>query len=114
MIISLYPQRRDDALTLSLHGERLTVSGDTLDLSTVPDGATVPMEAIENPFIAGAIERIDGELHVSLLLPCSTPFGVFDETGKMRAPYELSVHNDGEIELPQEPAQPQEDTPNAN
>lgn len=114
MKIILYPQRRDDELTLSLQGERLTVSGDVLDLSTIPDGATVPMEAIDNPFIAGPIERIDGELRISLLLPRSTPFGVFDETGKMRPPLEVTVTQDGDISLPVEPKSDQEAEANAD
>jgi len=114
MKITLYPQRRDDELTLSLHGEHLTVSGDVLDLSTIPDGATVPMEAIDNLFIAGPIERIDGELRVSLLLPQSSPFGVFDEAGMMRPPYDLVINQDGDISLPVEPKAKQEEQSNAD
>jgi len=114
MKLILYPQRRDDELSLSLNGERLTISGDVLDLSTIPDGATVPMEAIDNPFICGPIERIDGELHVSLLLPRATPFGVFDEEGTMRQPFEVTVTQDGEISLPVEPKADQEEEANAD
>lgn len=114
MKIIFYPQRRDDELSLSLQDEHLTISGDVLDLSTIPDGATVPMEAIDNPFVCGPIERIDGELHISLLLPRSTPFGVFDDDGKMRPPCELSISQDGEIALPVEPKANQEDEPNAD
>lgn len=114
MKIILYPQRRDDELSLSLQGERLTISGDVLDLSNIPDGATVPMEAVDNPFIAGPIERIDGELRVSLLLPRATPFGVFNEAGRMRQPFEVTVTQDGEISLPVEPKANQEDEANAD
>lgn len=114
MKIILYPQRRDDELTLSLQGQRLTVSGDVLDLSKIPDGATVPTEAIDNPFVCGPIERIDGELRVSLLLPRAAPFGVFDEVGKMRPPYELAISQDGDIALPVEPKANQKDEANAD
>lgn len=114
MKIIFYPQRRDDELTLSLHGERLTVSGDVLDLSGIPDGATVPMEAIDNPFICGPIERIDGELRVSLLLPRATSFGVFDEAGTMRPPIEVTITQDGNIALPVEPTAKKEDEANAD
>ncbi len=114
MKITLYPQRCDDKLTLALQGERLTVSSDVLDLSAIPDGATVPMEAIDNPFICGPIERIDGELSVSLLLPRAAPFGVFDEAGKMREPYELIITQDGDIALPVEPKANQEEEANAD
>lgn len=109
MKLILFPQRRDDELSLSLQGEILTISGDMLDLSSVPEGATVPMEAIDSPFIIAPIERINGELHVSLLLPQSTPFGVFDEIGNKRPPYNLTVDRDGDIALPVEPVAPQEE-----
>lgn len=114
MKITFYPQRRDDELTLFLQGENLTVSGDILDLSTIPDGATVPMDAIDNPFICGPIDRIDGELCVNLLLPRNTPFGVFDEAGRMRQPFEVTVTRDGDIALPIEPKANQEDEANAD
>ncbi len=114
MKIILYPQRRDDNLTLSLQGERLTISGDVLDLSTIPDGATVPMAAIDNPFVCGPIERIDGELRVSLLLPRATPFGVFDKVGQIRQPIEITVMQDGDISLPVEPKANQEEKSNAD
>lgn len=114
MKITLYPQRRDDELTLSLLGDRLTVSGDVLDLSGIPDGATVPMEAIDNPFICGPIERINGDLHVRLLLPRSSPFGVFDDAGTMRQPLEVTVTQDGDISLPVEPKATQGEEANAD
>lgn len=114
MKIIFYPQRRDDELTLSLRGERLNISGDVVDLSSIPDGATVPMEAIDNPFVAGPIERIDGELCVSLLLPRSTPFGVFDEAGTMRPPFEVTITRDGDIALPVEHTVNQEEEANAD
>lgn len=114
MKLFLFPQRRDDELSLSTQGERLNVSGDVLDLSAIPDGATVPMAAIDNPFIASPIERINGELRISLVLPRSTPLGVFDEIGNARQPYELTVNGDGDIALPVEPKAKSEDEANAD
>lgn len=69
MRISLSPQRRDDTMTLSKAGDVLTINGEVFDFSSIPDGATLPAEAIACDFIAGPVERIDGDLHVSLILP---------------------------------------------
>lgn len=96
MIIKLFPQRRGDALTVSKSGDALTINGDVFDFSSLPDGATLPRDAISCPFIAGDVERTDGELVVSLILPhgrAPSPAVAF--------PSDLVGVADGPVELPQ-------------
>ena len=69
MIIGFSPQRRDDALSLSRIGQTLVVNGDPIDFSPIPNGATLPAGAIASEWIAGDVHRIDGRLHVTLVLP---------------------------------------------
>lgn len=69
MTIKLSPQRRDNQLTVTKQGDKLTINGAEYDFSDLPDGATLPAEAIDCEYIRGDVERIDGELHVTLLLP---------------------------------------------
>lgn len=69
MRISFSPQRRDDRLTLSRSGDALTINGAALDLSGVPEGAILPRDAIASEWIARDVRRVDGRLHVCLLLP---------------------------------------------
>jgi hypothetical protein len=69
MRISFSPMRRDDALTVSKAGDVLTINGDPVDFSVIPDGASLPAAAVSNEFVVGTIERIDGDLHVTLILP---------------------------------------------
>lgn len=84
-----------ETLSLSKAGETLTINGETFDLSGIPDGATLPAEATESHWFAGPIERIDGELHVTLVLPhplIPEPWQAFPEP--------MTVTEDGPIDVP--------------
>ncbi|MGV1943518.1 hypothetical protein ACQZ5D_23825 [Agrobacterium sp. 22-211-1] len=69
MIISLSPQRRDDLLSVTKAGEILSINGESFDFSSLPDGATIPAETIPCELISGPVERVDGELHITIILP---------------------------------------------
>lgn len=103
MHISFSPQRRDDVLTVSKAGDVLTINGDPVDFSIIPDGATLPAAAIGNEWIAGPVERIDGVLHVTLLLPHGP-----DPSPAVAFPEPITVAADGPIAVPADP-QPQEE-----
>ena len=69
MNITLIPQRRDDTLAVSKQGDTLTVNGTAYDFSVIPDGATLPASAVNCQHLTGSVERINGVLNLSLLLP---------------------------------------------
>lgn len=70
MILTLSPVRMDDTLTASVAGDVLTLNGEALDFAPLPSGATLPREAVDNPWIAGDVTRaMDGTLTVPLILP---------------------------------------------
>ena len=103
MRISFSPQRRDDTLTVSKSGDTLTINGDLVDLSAIPDGATLPAGAIDSEWIVGPVDRIGGVLHVKLVLPHGAnalPSVAFAEA--------ITV-TDGSIEIPHDP-EPEEAT----
>ena len=95
MILKLSPQRRDDTLTISKSGDAITVNGVTYDFSPLPDGATLPREAIDCEWICGNVERVNGELVIPILLPHGP-----DASEAARFPEPLSVANDGQVVLP--------------
>lgn len=97
MRIFFSPQRRDDALTLVRSGDTLVVNGDAVDLSVVPDGTTLPASAIDNDWIVGKVERIDGVLHVTVLLPHAA-----NPPQAVAFPEPITVTQDGPIEMPQD------------
>ena len=96
MHITLSPQRRDDTLAISKQGDTLTINGTAFDFSVIPDGATLPASAVDCPFITGDIERINGVLHLTLLLPTG-------QNASQAANFPVPIINpaDGNLELPQ-------------
>jgi hypothetical protein len=96
MKITLSPQRRDDNLQVIKSGDTLTINGTAYDFSVVPDGATLPRDAVDCPWLASDVERIDGVLHLTLLLPNSA---TASEAARFPAP--IINPADGALELPQ-------------
>ena len=98
MRISFSPMRRDGALTVSKAADKLTVNGKVLDFTSLPDGATLPAEAISSEWIAGPVERIDGELHVTLILPHGP-----SPSAAVAFPEPITVTANGAIAVPHDP-----------
>jgi hypothetical protein len=95
MIINLSPQRRDDALEVSKAGDVLTINGAVFDFSSLPDGASIPHGIVPCEFIAGSVERIDGKLSLTLLLPHGA-----NAPQVMRFPGSITDPPDGDVALP--------------
>lgn len=98
MHITLSPQRRDDTLTATLIGDVLTLNGQAFDFGPLPEGATLPAEAIDSDWIAGPVSRIDGELHLTLRLPHGP-----NPSRAVAFPEPIHVSEDGPIALPFDP-----------
>lgn len=96
MKITLAPQRRDDTLAVSKQGDTLTINGEAFDFSVIPDGATLPASAVACEFIAGPVERINGVLQISLILPHGP-----NPSQAVAFPEPLINPADGVLELPQ-------------
>jgi len=69
MRISLSPIRMDAGLVVSKVGDMLTINGETFDFSDLPDGATIPAGEVPCEWIVGPVERVDGDLRLTLILP---------------------------------------------
>ena len=96
MHITLAPQRSDDTLTVSKSGDTLTINGTTYDFSVIPEGATLPAEAVDCAFVTDKIERINGVLHLTLILPHGA-----NASEAARFPQPIIDPADGPLELPQ-------------
>lgn len=72
MKISLSPQVGSKLPALSLFkgdGDLFTVNGEAFDFSSLPDGATLPADAVDSEYFVGDVERVNGDLQFTLLLP---------------------------------------------
>lgn len=94
--LTFSPQCRSDVLQVSVAGDVLTLNGVAFDFMDLPEGATLPREAIDSPWIAGDVQRFDGILQLPLLLPITA-----DASDAARFPQPLTVTQDGPVELPQ-------------
>ena len=95
MHIKLIPQRRNDTLDVSKQGDTLTINGIAYDFSVIPDGATLPASAVDCEHISGNVERINGVLHLSLILPHGP-----NPSQAVAFPEPLINPADGVLELP--------------
>lgn len=95
MHLTIIPQRRDDAIAVSKQGDALTINGSAYDFSVIPEGATLPASAVDCEFITGNIERINGVLHISLILPHGT-----NPSQAVAFPAPIINPPDGVLELP--------------
>ena len=96
MRITLSPTRSDAPLSISKQGDALTINGVTYDFSVIPDGATLPASAVDCEYITGSVERINGVLQISLVLPHGP-----NPSQAVAFPEPLINPADGVLELPQ-------------
>ena len=95
MKINLSPIRSDRALEISKTGETLTINGIPYDFSQLPDGATLPREAIDCEWIVSDVNRINGEIELTILLPHGA-----NASHEARFPEPIVMYNDGQVVLP--------------
>ena len=96
MRVSFSPIRWDADLHLYKSGDTLTINGDVLDFSDLPNGGEYPPTSIDNPFVIGGVSRLDGVIHITVLLPYSNP----DAPAEVIFPKPIEVTTDGDIVLP--------------
>ncbi|WEZ90470.1 tail fiber assembly protein [Pseudomonas sp. NyZ480] len=94
MIIKLSPVRSDAGLSVVKSGDILEVNAVALDFSCLADGATLPGQAVGCEFVIGPVERINGELVLTLMLPHAA-----DASPAARFPVDL-YPADGQVQLP--------------
>ena len=69
MKLNFSPMRHDTPLSLERAGDVLTINGTAFDFGPLEDGATLPRDAVACDVLASDVERIDGDLHLTLILP---------------------------------------------
>ncbi|WP_028035881.1 hypothetical protein [Chelativorans sp. J32] len=108
MRINLSPLFTEDPLTVSKQGDALTINGEVFDFSDLPDGATIQngyvTKVIPCDWIVGPVSRIDGELHLTLVLPHGP-----NPSQAVAFPDPIADPADGEIQLPRDPEPEEED-----
>lgn len=99
MIIKLCPFAQlpgaPTQLAVSRNHDVLTIDGEVFDFTQLPEGATLPAEAVESEHFFGPVERIDGHLRLTLRLPHGP-----NPPEHVAFPEPIHVTKDGPITLP--------------
>lgn len=95
MHITFIPQRRSDTVSVAKSGDVLTIGGKSFDFTSLPDGATIPTGVVPSDWITGPVEREDGNLRLSLILPHGA-----NPSQEVAFPAPLIDPPDGELTFP--------------
>jgi hypothetical protein len=99
MKISLSPMRCEGSLEVSKAGDVLTINGESFNFTSLPEGATIPAGIVPCDWIAGPVERVDGAINVTLILPHGP-----NPSEAVAFPSTIENPPDGVIDLPREPS----------
>ena len=71
MKIKLWPDLVDWPLEASVSGDVITINGESIDMSEIPEGYRLPGSAVANKFFVDTefVSRIDGILNFTIRLP---------------------------------------------
>lgn len=95
MHITLTPVRGDTPRHLHRKGDVLTVDGEAYDFSGLPEGATLPRDAVTGDWLASDVERVGGALRMTVILPHGA-----DAPAATRFPAPVIDPPDGAVILP--------------
>ncbi len=96
MLIKLSPVRTDKTLSITKTGDTLIINGESFDFSSLTEGATLPRSAVNSEWIASDVNRVNGEIELTILFPHSV-----NASHEARFPEPLTVTEDGPVELPE-------------
>ncbi|MBJ2271335.1 hypothetical protein JFT60_28580 [Pseudomonas sp. MF6772] len=99
MIIKLSPYSPIDpsaTLEIKKRSDVLTINGERYDFRPLPEGATLPMEAISGTWISQPVRRVDGELIITIRFPVGP-----EATAAALYPADIINPPDGNVRLPQ-------------
>lgn len=96
MIINLSPVRMDETLMVDREGDVLMVNGESFDFGPLLEGATLPASAIDSRWFTGQVDRVDGELHLTMILPHGA-----NAPDEARFPKPIILPDDGPVDLPE-------------
>lgn len=95
MKIILSPVRMDEPLMLDREGDVLWLNGEQCDLGPLSEGATLPADAISSKWFTGQVDRVNGELELTIILPHGP-----NAPESTRFPLPVTVTENGPVNLP--------------
>ena len=96
MKINLSPMLSDESTAISVKNDVLTVNSQAFDFSQLPEGATLPQQAVGSHLIRSDVTRSGGQIVVSVLFTHKA-----DASDAARFPQPIITTKNGPVELPQ-------------
>ena len=99
--LTLTPIRMEGLLAVAVTGDTLILNGEALDFAALPEGALLPREAVDCPWLASDVTRTGGAIHLTLLLPHGAiPWPAPPEAQAVTHPDPIITGADGPVDLP--------------
>lgn len=99
MIITFTPQLHAGSLALEKSsGDRLRINGELFNFNPLAEGDTIPAGAIPCDWIFGPVERVGGEVCLTVILPHGP-----NPSPAVAFPEPITVIEDGPITIPHDP-----------
>lgn len=95
MLIKFSPKRAGTELAVRVMGDAISLNGQAFNFTQLPEGATLPAAAINSDYFTGSVERINGELHITMRLPHGA-----NPPQHVAFPEPIHVTQDGPVKLP--------------
>ncbi len=98
MKIKLSPVQIDERLNASVRGDCLTLNGIEFNFEPLQEGELLPCAAIATNWLLGNIQRLNGEIHLTLRLPHGH---MAPHETRFPSAYEIPMDvRNGEVKLP--------------
>lgn len=94
MRLLLSPVNDPRILNITKTNDTLTINGESFDFSQLLEGATLPKEAVDCEFIVSDINRINGEIELTILLPHGA-----NASHEARFPEPINMTSNGRVML---------------
>jgi len=107
MKINLIPVGRPETLEVIRIGDVLNINGEVFDFSPIGEGDTLPATAIASDWFMNMVERLNGELELTLILPLPSNY-----SQEQAFPVPLENVPNGPVSFPQSLPPPLPPAPN--
>lgn len=95
MKLDFSPMRSMTPLRLERTGDTLIINDESYDFSGLPEGATLPCDAVNCAFLVSDVERQEGQILLTLILPHGA-----QAPAETLFPSPLVLTEDGPVALP--------------
>ncbi len=92
---TLLPDDNSTRLEASVAGDVITINGDEIDLTDLPENDELLASAVDHPWVVGRLRRLSDQIQITIVFPIPS-----DAPPEARAPAPVLMLADGPVPLP--------------